>query len=128
MAGAPTGRIVRPRGSGYKTTEFRFRYKSSSAAKASGPAAHVQGDPTVVTRIILAGTLALFCGIMGHAEAQTAPRGQATSPGQSRATNRLPQPPSGGVATGQPASGPETDQQRQADMQAKRATEICKGC
>lgn len=82
----------------------------------------------MVTRMVLAGALLLLCGIQGSAEAQTAQRGQATSPGQSRASNRLPQPPSGGVATGRPASGPETDQQRQADTQAKRATQICKGC
>lgn len=66
--------------------------------------------------------------VAGPALSQTVQRGQATSPGQSRAMNRLPQPPSGGIPTGSPTAGPMTDQQRDADDRARKATTICKGC
>lgn len=63
--------------------------------------------------------------------AQSASRGQAASPGQARpaaSANTLPQPPSGGQPTGAPAAGAPTDAEKDAEAQAKRSTQICKGC
>lgn len=77
-------------------------------------------------------TAALVLGIPPMtATAQTSSRGQAASPGQARpaaSSSRLPQPPSGGQPTGVAASGPQTQGQRDAEEQAKRSTQICKGC
>ncbi|MCW6506477.1 hypothetical protein [Lichenifustis flavocetrariae] len=83
--------------------------------------------------------LALLAGLQtATALAQST---QATSPGQSGASNTLPQAPSGGAVGGMSggaaaggatpngsAAGQPTKAERQADKQAQKATQICKGC
>jgi hypothetical protein len=85
-------------------------------------------DHSMKTLILIAAAAPLSLGFLSDVAAQTTQRGQAASHGQSRADNRLPQPPSGGVPTGKSAAGPVTEQERHADQEAKKATEICKGC